>query len=192
MRASWFVSTGNRASFSPSLAASPLIWLPFPETASRWPMSPIATASCGRANRDGSDRVQLTSPPLQPISLDWSPDGSQLVFTAQSPQGREQGWIVSARGGTPQRLLPEDSGRETDPSWSPDGRETVFATGVGADQQSTEQLRLMHSRPCQPSDHHTSGLRRHVFAPLVSRWSIDQGRVPGPVHPLYLRDEDPA
>ncbi len=97
-----------------------------------------------RANRDGSDRVQLTSPPLQPISLDWSPDGSQLVFTAQSPQGREQGWIVSARGGTPQRLLPEDSGRETDPSWSPDGREIVFATGVGGtSNQQSSSIRIL-------------------------------------------------
>ena len=82
-----------------------------------------------RANPDGSDRVQLTSPPLQVTSVDWSPDGSQLVFTAPSSQGREQAWIISAEGGTPQRLLPEDSGRETDPSWSPDGRRIVFAAG---------------------------------------------------------------
>jgi eukaryotic-like serine/threonine-protein kinase len=97
-----------------------------------------------RANRDGSDRVQLTSPPLQPISLDWSPDGSQLAFTASSPQGREQAWIVSANGGTPQRLLPEDSGRETDPSWSPDGHEIVFATGgIGNSNRQSSSIRIL-------------------------------------------------
>ena len=92
-----------------------------------------------RANRDGSDRVQLTSPPLQPISLDWSPDGTQLVFTASSPQAGEQAWIVRAKAGTPERLLPEDGGQEADPSWSPDGRTIVFATGVGgsSNQQSS-------------------------------------------------------
>ncbi len=97
-----------------------------------------------RANRDGSDRVQLTSPPLQPISLDWSPDGTQLVFTATSPQAREQAWIVRAKGGTPERLLPEDGGQEVDPSWSPDGRTIVFATGVGeSSNQQSSFLRIL-------------------------------------------------
>ena len=82
-----------------------------------------------RANRDGSDRVQLTSPPLSPKSLPaWSPDGTQLVFEASSPQGPHV-WIVPSRGGSPQRLLPEDSGPETQPSWSPDGRKITFSTG---------------------------------------------------------------
>jgi serine/threonine protein kinase/Tol biopolymer transport system component len=93
-----------------------------------------------RANRDGSDRVQLTSPPLRPKSLAWSPDGSQLAFMAPSPQGREQTWIVSAEGGAPQRLLPEDSGEETFPSWSPEGREIIFATGMFGQQSSSIRI----------------------------------------------------
>jgi eukaryotic-like serine/threonine-protein kinase len=84
-----------------------------------------------RANRDGSDKVQLTSPPLNPLSLEWSPDGSQLTFMAQSPQGQAQAWIVSARGGAPQRLLPEDSQEETDPRWSPDGNKVFLAMRPG-------------------------------------------------------------
>lgn len=27
------------------------------------------------------------------------------------------------------RVLPDDSGQETDPSWSPDGRKMIFSTG---------------------------------------------------------------
>jgi eukaryotic-like serine/threonine-protein kinase len=83
-----------------------------------------------RANRDGSDRVQLTSPPLFPVSLAWSPDGSQLAFMARSPQGQYQAWTVSARGGAPQRILPGDSNEETDPSWSPDGSKMSFGTSL--------------------------------------------------------------
>ncbi|MBV8438668.1 MAG: PD40 domain-containing protein [Silvibacterium sp.] len=83
-----------------------------------------------RANRDGSDRVQLTSPPLRPVDPAWSPDGTQITFTAASPEGRWQAWTVPARGGSPQRLLPEDSGQQTDPSWSPDGRRMIFATST--------------------------------------------------------------
>jgi Tol biopolymer transport system component len=50
-----------------------------------------------RANSDGTERAQLTSPPLEPASLSWSPDGTQIVFMALSPQGTHA-WIVPARG----------------------------------------------------------------------------------------------
>jgi Tol biopolymer transport system component len=89
-----------------------------------------------RANQDGSDRVQLTSPPLQPRSVSWSPDGSQIAFMAPSPEGSEQAWIVPSTGGGPQRLLPEDSGQEADPSWSLDGRKMIFATGLEGEEES--------------------------------------------------------
>ena len=88
-----------------------------------------------RASREGSDRVQLTSPPLSPRSLDLSPDGTQLVFEAQSPQGPHV-WIVPSTGGSPLRVLPEDSGPEIFPSWSPDGRKIIFATGKPGDSES--------------------------------------------------------
>jgi serine/threonine protein kinase/Tol biopolymer transport system component len=81
-----------------------------------------------RANRDGSDRVQLTSSPLQPLSVSWSPDGAQLAFYAPDPHG-PHAWIVRSTGGSPRRLLPEDRGTETEPSWSPDGRTLLFSTG---------------------------------------------------------------
>ena len=93
-----------------------------------------------RANRDGSDRIQLTSPPLSPQGPDWSPDGTQLVFEASSPQG-PQAWVVPSTGGSPQRLLPEDSGPENGPSWSPDGRKIMFTTGWLRSSES--QLRIL-------------------------------------------------
>ena len=96
-----------------------------------------------RANRDGSDRVQLTNPPLSPQSLAWSPDGSQIAFMAPSPEGRQQAWIVPATGGSPQRLLPEDSGQETDPSWSPDGRRIIFATGLLGGDPRDSSIRIL-------------------------------------------------
>jgi eukaryotic-like serine/threonine-protein kinase len=117
-----------------------------------------------RANRDGSDRLQLTSPPLQPRSVVWSPDGTQLAFMAQSPQGA-RAWIVSSSGGSPQRLLPEDGGQETDPNWSPDGRKIVFATGLLKSRES-------HIRILDLASHQVTTLpgSEGMFAP---RWSPD-------------------
>jgi len=98
-----------------------------------------------RANRDGSDRVQLTSPPLQPSGPAWSPDGTQIVFEASSPQGPHV-WIVPSTGGSPQRLVPEDSEPETDPDWSPDGHKIIFATGEPGSRESHIRILDLASR----------------------------------------------
>jgi Tol biopolymer transport system component len=89
-----------------------------------------------KANKDGGERVQLSTPPLRPESVSWSPDGSQIVFMSQSERHVENAYIVSSRGGAPKRLLPDDTGSETDPSWSPDGSQIIFGTNLMGDQNS--------------------------------------------------------
>jgi eukaryotic-like serine/threonine-protein kinase len=88
-----------------------------------------------RANRDGSDRVPLTSSALQPESVAWSPDGTQIAFQASSPQGSHV-WTVPSTGGSPKRLLPQDTGPENGAHWSPDGRKIAFSTGDHWDRES--------------------------------------------------------
>jgi eukaryotic-like serine/threonine-protein kinase len=92
-----------------------------------------------KANRDGSNRVQLSAPPMQPRVISLSPDGSQVLFTDASATGVAEAYIVSSQGGSPRRLLPKQSGPQTDASWSPDGRQIVFSTSpeVGRDRNST-------------------------------------------------------
>ena len=81
-----------------------------------------------RARADGSERVQLTSPPIRPAVCRWSPDGMQILFTARQNSQLAELYTVSAQGGTPRQLIPsvEGTGRE-DGYWSPDGRKIVFA-----------------------------------------------------------------
>jgi len=119
-----------------------------------------------RANRDGGERAQLTSPPLRPAGISWSPDGSQIAFFAPSAQG-DHAWIVSANGGSPQRLLPEDNGQETDPSWSPDGSKMTFSTG-----QTGIDTRESHIRVLDLASHQVTTLPGSdgMFAP---HWSPD-------------------
>jgi Tol biopolymer transport system component len=54
---------------------------------------------------------------------------------APSPQGLKA-WIVPSRGGSPQQLLPEDTGEQADPNWSPDGRKIIFSTGEFGSRES--------------------------------------------------------
>jgi serine/threonine protein kinase/Tol biopolymer transport system component len=135
-----------------------------------------------RANRDGSERVQLTSPPLEPASLSWSPDGTQIVFMALSSQGTHT-WIVPARGGSPRLLLPQDGGEQGDPNWSPDGHSVVFATGLFGSKDSS--LRIFNLANHQVADLPGSAGK---FSPC---WSPDGQFIKADsldIHTLYLFD----
>jgi len=81
-----------------------------------------------RANRDGSNPVQLTDAPLYPLNPRWSPDGSQILFCNYDSKGHVEAYVTSSQGGTPRPLLPDDSEGQSDPSWSPDGHRIVFST----------------------------------------------------------------
>jgi Tol biopolymer transport system component len=79
-----------------------------------------------KANGDGSKPVQLCGPSLPALQPRWSPDGSQILFTSFSKE-HESTYVVSSSGGSPQLLLPEDTGTQNDPDWSPDGRKIALA-----------------------------------------------------------------
>ena len=99
-----------------------------------------------RANRDGSNRVQLTDPPMIPFVPRWSPDGAQILFTQIGADGHARIYIVPSQGGgTPRPLLPEEKGETGDAYWSPDGRKIVFnaVQSVQATSSLNHDLRVL-------------------------------------------------
>jgi eukaryotic-like serine/threonine-protein kinase len=76
-----------------------------------------------RANRDGSNPVQLTQPPLRPMSVSWSPDGNQFVFYNRADS---QIYAIAAEGGASRLLMPHATGQDLNPAWSPDGKQISF------------------------------------------------------------------
>jgi eukaryotic-like serine/threonine-protein kinase len=81
-----------------------------------------------RSKSDGSDRLQLTSPPMVPVLPRWSPDGKKIVFFefALGADKPARIYEISPDGGSPRQLLPNDRSQQLDPNWSPDGSKIIF------------------------------------------------------------------
>jgi eukaryotic-like serine/threonine-protein kinase len=88
-----------------------------------------------RSKPDGSNKIQLTSPPLVAGWPRWSPDGKQIAFYNYSVGKPGRIYLISVDGGSPQQLLPEDPEPKQDPDWSPD-RDKITFGGVPADKNS--------------------------------------------------------
>jgi Tol biopolymer transport system component len=76
---------------------------------------------------DGSGLRRLTSasgPEIQPA---WSPDGSQLAYTASNPGDGNQAIHVINADGTGDRAVVDGPGSESAPVWSPSGEKLAFA-----------------------------------------------------------------
>jgi dipeptidyl aminopeptidase/acylaminoacyl peptidase len=81
-----------------------------------------------RSRADGSERRQLTYSPLIASLPRWSPDGKRIAFAAATAASSLlKLLVISADGGTPQELLPDESGNVDDPNWAPDGNSLIFS-----------------------------------------------------------------
>ncbi|HTM39211.1 MAG TPA: protein kinase [Terriglobales bacterium] len=117
-----------------------------------------------RSKSDGSQRIQLSYPPLTPVLPSWSPDGQQIIFYAFSSGQKAKMYTVSAEGGSPREMMPENSPAQWDAAWSPDGTKIVFG-GTASDPDSTIQI-------LDVGTHQLSTLpdSKDLFSP---RWSPD-------------------
>jgi Tol biopolymer transport system component len=95
-----------------------------------------------RSKTDGSDRVQLTYPPLYAMLPRWSPDGKNIVFFEfwSSSDKPARMYEVSVDGGSPRELIPEDRGQQLDPNWSPDGSKIVYG---GQSNDAASAIRIL-------------------------------------------------
>jgi Tol biopolymer transport system component len=79
-----------------------------------------------RSRIDGSERLQLTAPPVQATMPRWSPDGKRIAYFDASPGKPWNIDLISAEGGKPEPLLNEPR-NQMDPNWSPDGNSVIFS-----------------------------------------------------------------
>ncbi len=79
-----------------------------------------------RSRIDGTERLQLTVPPLIAGVPKWSPDGSRILFYGIGGGKPQRAYIVSANGGA---AYPASSGAgaEMQANWSPDGASIMYS-----------------------------------------------------------------
>jgi serine/threonine protein kinase/WD40 repeat protein len=123
-----------------------------------------------RSRVDGSDRLQLTDPPMYPLLPRWSPDGKKIIFFefAISADKPARMYEVSAEGGRPHPLLPNDPHQQLDPNWSPDGSKIIFSNESNDLSSAIHILDLANGQVSDLPD--SQGL----YSP---RWSPDGQRV---------------
>ncbi len=76
---------------------------------------------------DGSDRRQLTFPPMQTWKEHISPDGSQIAFMGNMPGKQAQIYVIPAGGGDAEQVTSGIPGW-ADPQWSPHGDLLAYGT----------------------------------------------------------------
>jgi Tol biopolymer transport system component/DNA-binding winged helix-turn-helix (wHTH) protein len=81
--------------------------------------------SLWRSKPDGSQRQQLTWPPMNAENPHWSPDGREIAFTALLPGETPKTFIIAAQGGQA-RELTQSGCSELDANWYPDGTHMIL------------------------------------------------------------------
>ena len=129
-----------------SVEGSDQVWMPDYAPDGRIVAS-VVTGEVGRLvvmDADGTDQRVVHEDAAVFHHAEWSPDGSQIAFTAEVDDNAEI-LVVPGEGGDAIRLT-DDPATDWGPSWSPDGSEIVFTS----DRDGDPDLYVMPSTGGEP------------------------------------------
>jgi DNA-binding winged helix-turn-helix (wHTH) protein/Tol biopolymer transport system component len=92
-----------------------------------------------RSNLTGSERVQLTFPPMRAFLPRWSPDGKQIGFVGTATGDHWTTYVIPAQGGVARQMIPGND-QTADATWMPDNKSIVFGPWKGGDSRGIKVL----------------------------------------------------
>jgi Tol biopolymer transport system component len=121
---------GSKA-FIPYLSGISASDLAFSPDGERVAYISIPEKTLWRSRLDGSERRQLTYPPMEVALPSWSPDGKRLAFVGGGIGQPSKSYVVPSDGGAVEELLPGVQGA-VDFNWLPDGNQIIFGYSTQA------------------------------------------------------------
>ena len=110
-----------------------------------------------RSHMDGGEKLQTDlSAAGGRDTFRWSADGQRIIFVSPLPGKNTRAMVVSAQGGTPTELLPDDKNTEDDATWSPKQARLCWCSlstprVLGGDAQSIPSSRLIRKAGKSPN-----------------------------------------
>jgi Tol biopolymer transport system component len=135
--------------------------------------------SLWRSKPDGSQRQQLTWPPMTVLNPHWSPDGRELAFSALLPGKTWKTFIIAAQGGKVQELT-QNKCPELDANWSPDGTHLLF--GSYAIESGASCAEVLYTMDLKTHEISTLPGSEGLWSP---RWSPDSKSVVALKHTMH-------
>ena len=96
----------------------------------QWVAYVLADGALWRSRADGTEKVQLTFPPVSAALPQWSPDGQQIAYFTL-PISTSRLFLVPSNGGPAKEAVPEGGKTQMDANWSADGRRLAFGRAIG-------------------------------------------------------------
>jgi serine/threonine protein kinase/Tol biopolymer transport system component len=94
--------------------------------------------SLWRSKLDGSERLQLTTPPVLAAWPRWSPDGTRIAYAASAPGNPQKIYSVGADGGSLEQLTAGE-GYDEMPCWSADSESLYFVHALNTAENYCER-----------------------------------------------------
>jgi len=116
--------------FAPFIEGISPDWVGFSRDGKWLAYSTLQDGTLWRERVDGSEKLQLTFPPMQATMVFWSPDGTKLAFSARTPGKPWNIMVVNSDGSGLEKVHP-DNVMENDASWSPDSQRVTFDYSLG-------------------------------------------------------------
>jgi serine/threonine protein kinase/Tol biopolymer transport system component len=111
-----------------------------------WPESEL-----WRCRMDGSEKLQLTTAPAVVSSIDWSPDGSQIAYSATLPGQHDAVFLVSASAGEPRQISRSEGAGLRSIGWTPDGKSVITTLYSPSDKSSVRVVDVKSAKATEAS-----------------------------------------